>query len=208
MEPIQSNHNSKPTMKLTTTPDVSNVLASLIQLQQSLSSLIRNLKDDIDRMKVSSVSQKSKVKFNTKQKISPKKSTKRKNSQPSISEPPPSTSSPLLGNSIAAPISSTKTTTKSPVKGNPLQMQTADFPAYFKGVKEALSVHIKVLWGVVEQNTIPTEPAEETLAQSYRKFSSEGDIEKILKDLSAPSLIYEKEILTLACEKLEKHKLG
>ncbi|MBW0518691.1 hypothetical protein O181_058406 [Austropuccinia psidii MF-1] len=68
MEPIQSNDNSNSTMMLTTTPDVPNMLASLIKLQQSLAFQIRNLKDDVDRMKVSSVSQKSKVTYDTKQK--------------------------------------------------------------------------------------------------------------------------------------------
>ncbi|MBW0488510.1 hypothetical protein O181_028225 [Austropuccinia psidii MF-1] len=184
MEPIQSNDNSNPTMMLTTTPDVANMLASLIQLQQSLASQISNLKDDVDRMKVSSVSQQSKVTFDTKQKTSPKPSTKHKNSQRAISEPPPSTSSPRRGKSIAAPTSSTK----SPAKQNPLQMQTADFPADFRGVKvrkhsclysktlyfiyfhKALYVHIKILWGVVEQDAIPTAPAEEKLVQFYWKF--------------------------------------
>ncbi|MBW0505482.1 hypothetical protein O181_045197 [Austropuccinia psidii MF-1] len=193
MEPIQSNDNSNPTMMLTTTPNVPKMLASLIQLQQSLASQISNFKDYVDRMKVSSVSHQSKVTFDTKKKTSPKPSTKHKNSQCAISEPPPSTSSPWRGKSIAAPTSSTKpTTTKSPAKQNPFQMQTADFPADFRGVK----------------NTIPTAPAEETLAQLYRKFLSEGDIENIMKDFSAPNLIDEKEILTLACQKLQKRKLG
>ncbi|MBW0530483.1 hypothetical protein O181_070198 [Austropuccinia psidii MF-1] len=131
MEPIQSNDNSNPEMLLTTTPDVSNMLASVIQLQQSVAFQISNFKVNVDRMKVSSVSQQSKVTFDTKQKASPKPSTKHKNSQRAISEPPPSTSSPRWGKSIAAPTSSTK----SPEKQNPLQMQTADFPDDFRDVK-------------------------------------------------------------------------
>ncbi|MBW0589701.1 hypothetical protein O181_129416 [Austropuccinia psidii MF-1] len=71
-------------------------------------------------------------------------------------------------------------------------MQTSDFPPDFQGVK----------------NAVLTAPEEETLVQFYRKFSSKDDITNVVRDSSEPNLVDEDAILTLACEKIQKRRLG
>ncbi|MBW0548747.1 hypothetical protein O181_088462 [Austropuccinia psidii MF-1] len=211
MEPTpSSNRNSAPTLTLpTSTDDVSNIFVTLIQSQQSLTSLINNLKEDFDRMKVSNSKPKPNVRMKVKETCVPKTPASQKKFQHSKSEPLQATSNPQHNSQKPSPNSSSqKITNKSPVKQNPLQMQTTDFPPNFQGVKEALFVHIKVLWGVVKQNAVPTAPAEETLVQFYRKFSSKDDIANVVRDSSAPSLVDEDAILTLAREKIQNLKLG
>ncbi|MBW0462826.1 hypothetical protein O181_002541 [Austropuccinia psidii MF-1] len=211
MEPTpSSNSNSAPTLTLpTSTNDVSNIFATLIQSQQSLTSLINNLKKDVDRMKVSNYTPKPNVRMKVKETCVPKTPSSQKKFQRSKSEPPQATSNPQHKSPKPSPNSSLqKIMNKLPVRRNPLQMQTSDFQPDFRGVKEALFVHIKVLWGVVEQNAVPTAPEEETLVQFYRKFSSEDDIANVVRDSSAPNLVDEDAIITLAREKIQKRRLG
>ncbi|MBW0531990.1 hypothetical protein O181_071705 [Austropuccinia psidii MF-1] len=199
MEPTPlSNSNSAPTLTFpTSTNDVSNIFAALMQSQQSLTSLINNLKEDVDRMKVSNSTPKTNVRMKVKETCVPKTPASQKKFQRSKSEPPQATSNPQQkSHKPSLNSSSQNITNKSPVKQNPLQMQTSDFPPDFRG--EALSVHIKVLWGVVEQNAVPTAPGEETLVQFYRKFSSEDDIANVVRDSSAPNLVDEDAIITLS----------
>ncbi|MBW0528363.1 hypothetical protein O181_068078 [Austropuccinia psidii MF-1] len=96
MEPnALSNSNSAPTLTLTTsTNDVSNIFAALIQSQQSLTSLINNLKEDVDRMKVSNSTPKPNLKMKFKETCVPKTPSSQKKFQRYKSEPPQATSNP------------------------------------------------------------------------------------------------------------------
>ncbi|MBW0586867.1 hypothetical protein O181_126582, partial [Austropuccinia psidii MF-1] len=160
-------------------------------------------------MKVSNSTPKPNVIMKVKETCIPKTPSSQKKFQLSKPEPLQATSNPQHKSPKPSPNSSLqKITNKLPVRQNPLQMQTSDFPPDFGGVKEALFVHIKVLWGVVEQNAVPTAPEEEKLVQFYRKFSSEDDIANVVRDSSAPNLVEEDAILTLAHEKIQKCRLG
>ncbi|MBW0591095.1 hypothetical protein O181_130810 [Austropuccinia psidii MF-1] len=204
MEPISSfNTNSIPT------DDVPNMLATLIQSQKLLTSLINILKEDVDRMKVITSNPCPNVRIKVKDSQIQKPQASQKKLHCAKYEPPSSFSpSPYKNHKPSPPSSSQKTTTKPPAKQNPLQMQTSDFPPDSPGVEEALFVNVKVLWGILEQNGVPTAPGEETLVKLYHKFSSERNITTVIKDSSAPNLVDEDSILTLAREKIQKCKLG
>ncbi|MBW0460497.1 hypothetical protein O181_000212 [Austropuccinia psidii MF-1] len=87
MEPTSSfNTNSFPT------DDVPNMLATLIQSQKLFTSLINNLKEDVDRMKVSTSNPCPNVKIKVKDSQIQKPRGSQKNLHRSKSEPPPSSS--------------------------------------------------------------------------------------------------------------------
>ncbi|MBW0464803.1 hypothetical protein O181_004518 [Austropuccinia psidii MF-1] len=142
MEPTpSSNNNSAPTLTFpTSTNDVSNIFVTLIQSQQSLTSLINNLKEDVDRMKVSNSTPKPNVGMKLKETCVPKTPASQKKFQCSKSEPLQATSNSQPKSHKASPTSSLqKITNKSPVKQNPLQMQKSDLPPDFQGVKQTFS---------------------------------------------------------------------
>ncbi|KAH9810802.1 hypothetical protein DFH28DRAFT_862893, partial [Melampsora americana] len=62
-------------------------------------------------------------------------------------------------------------------KRHPLQMLVADVPADFKTVKEALFVHIKMMWGLYRANDVPVPPDASFLAEFNQRFSSSKQIE-------------------------------
>ncbi|KNZ64227.1 hypothetical protein VP01_1052g3 [Puccinia sorghi] len=57
-------------------------------------------------------------------------------------------------------------------KKSPLQMTKKDHPEGFKHTKNALYIHIKVLWGLIAQGSIPKPPSEEPLRSFYQRFRS------------------------------------
>ncbi|MBW0552383.1 hypothetical protein O181_092098 [Austropuccinia psidii MF-1] len=195
MEPTPlSNSNSAPTLTLpTSTNDVSNIFATLIQSQQSLTSLINNLKEDVDRMKVRNSTPNPNVRMKFKETCVPKTPASQKKFQRYKSEPPQATSNSQHKSHKPSPNSSSQNiTNESPVKQNPLQMQTSDFPPNFQGVK----------------NAVQTAPGEETLVQFYRKFSGKDDITNVVRDSSAPNLVDGDAIITLSRKEIQKCKLG
>ncbi|MBW0512869.1 hypothetical protein O181_052584 [Austropuccinia psidii MF-1] len=134
MEPTPlSNSNSAPTLTLPiSTDDVSNIFATLIQSQQSLTSLKNSLKEDVDRMKVSNSTPKTNLRMKVEETCVPKNTASQKKFKLSKSEPPQATSNPQQKSYKPSPNSSSqKIRNKSPVKQNPLQMKTSDFPPAF-----------------------------------------------------------------------------
>ncbi|MBW0465552.1 hypothetical protein O181_005267 [Austropuccinia psidii MF-1] len=91
MDPTQSNNDFVATMSIPEIPDVQNMLATLVQSQESMVSLINNLKEDVDRMKVSS-SPKYKRTNHSKQNPLPRSSGSQNDCDCSKSEHPRSTS--------------------------------------------------------------------------------------------------------------------
>ncbi|MBW0522109.1 hypothetical protein O181_061824 [Austropuccinia psidii MF-1] len=66
----------------------------------------------------------------------------------------------------------TKHTPKQPpatlVKRNPMQMVMRDAPPDFKYTKEALYVHVKLLWGMLTPAAMPTAPDKLLLKEFYQ----------------------------------------
>ncbi|MBW0516105.1 hypothetical protein O181_055820 [Austropuccinia psidii MF-1] len=134
MEPTPlSNSNSAPTLTLPiSTDDVSNIFATLIQSQKSLTSLVNNLKEDVDRRNISNSTTKNNLRMKVKETCVPKTPAIQKKFKCSKSEPPQATSNPQHKSHKPIPNSSSQNIrNKSPVKQNPLHMKTSDFPPDF-----------------------------------------------------------------------------
>ncbi|MBW0552551.1 hypothetical protein O181_092266 [Austropuccinia psidii MF-1] len=91
-------------------------------------------------------------------------------------------SPPLPSSSKSKPVVKTR---KSPaptpnltstIKRNPIQMLMQDAPPDFKYTKEALYVHIKLLWGMLTPEAIPTAPDKQLLKEFYQQFSSAEEL--------------------------------
>ncbi|KNZ60343.1 hypothetical protein VP01_15675g1, partial [Puccinia sorghi] len=55
-------------------------------------------------------------------------------------------------------------------KRHPEQMQMEDFPPRFTPTKTALFVHIKIIWGLLKQDSVPKPPKLSTLEEFYKRF--------------------------------------
>ncbi|MBW0480327.1 hypothetical protein O181_020042 [Austropuccinia psidii MF-1] len=93
------------------------------------------------------------------------------------------------------------TSPKPTPKCSPLQMQTADFPPDFIG--------LRVLWNIHKQDTIPTPQSQEILVQFYRKFSSSSDIDSALqRSTNALMLDTEEDVQDFAEKQLQPVKVA
>ncbi|OAV94202.1 hypothetical protein PTTG_01835 [Puccinia triticina 1-1 BBBD Race 1] len=93
----------------------------------------------------------------------------------------------------SAPAQPASTSTPTP-KQNPSQMQSTDYPKTFATVKAALYVHIKILWGLLEQDSVPKGPSSELLTEFYSAFSTVEEIETVAQASSPPDLIPRRDI--------------
>ncbi|KAA1066525.1 hypothetical protein PGT21_032751 [Puccinia graminis f. sp. tritici] len=83
---------------------------------------------------------------------------------------------------------------RSSPKRHPQQMQTSDFPQEFKTTKNALFVHIKILWGLLRQDSVPSAPELRTLQEFYNRFTNGEEVEKAAQGNSSPPLINSNEV--------------
>ncbi|MBW0497867.1 hypothetical protein O181_037582 [Austropuccinia psidii MF-1] len=66
-------------------------------------------------------------------------------------------------------------------KRHPQQMQTGDFPPSFASTKTALFIHIKILWGLLKQDSVPKAPELRMLEEFYQKFTRPEQVENAIK---------------------------
>ncbi|PLW24725.1 hypothetical protein PCASD_05232 [Puccinia coronata f. sp. avenae] len=97
--------------------------------------------------------------------------------------------------------------TESP-KVNPLQMISRDMPESFGSTRDALYVHIKLIWNLLEQKKIPTPPHPNSLQEFTSCFSSADEIEQTANNTSGTSLIPVKEVVTFKDVKCGRKKVG
>ncbi|KAH9450930.1 hypothetical protein Pst134EB_018437 [Puccinia striiformis f. sp. tritici] len=76
------------------------------------------------------------------------------------------------------------------------------------GQKDALYAHIKIIWNLLEQKTIPSPPHPDTLTEFNGRFSDPSEIVLAADDAQSPSLIPVKEIVSLKSLKLGRRKIG
>ncbi|KAH9810334.1 hypothetical protein DFH28DRAFT_826041, partial [Melampsora americana] len=62
-------------------------------------------------------------------------------------------------------------------KRHVLQVTTDELPVDFKSTKEALYVHIKMMWGLFKKNNVPPSPSPNMLQEFYLQFSNSDEIE-------------------------------
>lgn len=83
-------------------------------------------------------------------------------------------------------------------KRHPAQMKLDEFPKSFHCVKEVLFLHIKMLWGLFQQNLVPPRVDPELLKEFHNKFKEVDQVEKVLSDPNLHDhLVAQSDIVTL-----------
>ncbi|KAG0140879.1 hypothetical protein CROQUDRAFT_99491 [Cronartium quercuum f. sp. fusiforme G11] len=67
-------------------------------------------------------------------------------------------------------------------KRHPLQVMVDDTPKDFKSCKEALYVHIKMMWGLYKPSDVPPTPNAALLKEFYTQFNSSEEIESVVNN--------------------------
>ncbi|KAA1110944.1 hypothetical protein PGT21_034682 [Puccinia graminis f. sp. tritici] len=97
--------------------------------------------------------------------------------------------------------------TSSP-KTHPCQMVSRDMPESFAPTRDALYVHIKIIWNLLEQKTIPGPPHPDTLRELTASFSNADEITQRADDASGAALIPVRDVVTLKGLQLGQKKVG
>ncbi|KNZ53606.1 hypothetical protein VP01_318g4 [Puccinia sorghi] len=90
-------------------------------------------------------------------------------------------------------------------KQHPQQMVTGDFPASFNTTKvirqqKTLFIHLKILWGLLCQDSVPKAPDIQNLEEFYRNFTSQQQIDGAVAGCSPPLINTTKiQLLKDAC---------
>ncbi|MBW0493839.1 hypothetical protein O181_033554, partial [Austropuccinia psidii MF-1] len=95
-----------------------------------------------------------------------------------------------------------------PKKRHPLQMLTCEVPADFNFTKEALYVHIRILWGMIEKQPLPPSPDKSLLKEFKQRFSNNDQIQDAANSNTGATLISEKEVQTLRDARAGRQKIG
>jgi hypothetical protein len=75
-------------------------------------------------------------------------------------------------------------------------------------LQDALYVHIKLIWNLLKQKTIPGPPHPDTLREFTACFLNAKEIEQIADDATGAGLIPVKEVVTLKGLQLGQKKVG
>jgi hypothetical protein len=71
-----------------------------------------------------------------------------------------------------------------------------------------MHVHIKILWGLLEENSVPSAPDPSTLQEFYERFRDAEELQSAANDIRAPKLVPKSQIVTLEDLKLGQKKVG
>ncbi|KAG0139000.1 hypothetical protein CROQUDRAFT_55381, partial [Cronartium quercuum f. sp. fusiforme G11] len=82
-------------------------------------------------------------------------------------------------------------------KRHPLQVMVDDTPKDFKSCKEALYVHIKMMWGLYKPSDVPPTPDAALLKEFYTRFNSSEEIESVVNNPASTDLIAQESIMSL-----------
>ncbi|PLW23896.1 hypothetical protein PCASD_13479 [Puccinia coronata f. sp. avenae] len=93
-------------------------------------------------------------------------------------------------------------------KAHPCQMVSRDMPECFARTRDALYVHIKLIWNLLKQKTIPGPPHPDTLREFTACFLNAKEIKQIADDATGAGLIPVKEVVTLKGLQLGRKKVG
>ncbi|WAQ90762.1 hypothetical protein PtA15_13A161 [Puccinia triticina] len=79
----------------------------------------------------------------------------------------------------------------------PFQMVSRAMPESFTSTRDALYVHLKLIWNLLEQKAIPGPPHPDTLREFNSHFSNAKQIEKAAEDENGASIIPTTNVSTL-----------
>ncbi|KAG0147850.1 hypothetical protein CROQUDRAFT_42195 [Cronartium quercuum f. sp. fusiforme G11] len=122
------------------------------------------------------------------------------------SEPAPNSFKPRLAQT---PVRATPAPSRStPAKKRPNQVTTADYPKGFEGTKDGFTVHIKILWGMLEPNSVPPPADKDTMARFNSSFSTIAAVQQAIDNESGVTLMAQAEIETLKDARMGRIKVG
>ncbi|KNE98391.1 hypothetical protein PSTG_08311 [Puccinia striiformis f. sp. tritici PST-78] len=192
------------------------ISAALKQQSQQMQALLASRDDAISQLMAKVKLQEAELA------VSPKAS--RSKSQP-MAQPLPSPSNKKSNRSSsdgncksAAPPKSNQSTpcqpkrnitpkTDSP-KVNPLQMISRDMPESFSLTRDALYVHIKLIWNLLEQKAIPSSPHPNPILKFTSCFSNADEIEQTANNTGGAALILLREVVTFKDIRCGQKKVG
>ncbi|MBW0518634.1 hypothetical protein O181_058349 [Austropuccinia psidii MF-1] len=93
-------------------------------------------------------------------------------------------------------------------KRSPYQMLTSEVPEDFHFTKEALFIHIKVLWGMLEKQCVPPSPDHTLLKEFFERFSNHDQVQNAENSNNAASLIQQNDVQTLRDARAGRRKIG
>ncbi|MBW0477253.1 hypothetical protein O181_016968 [Austropuccinia psidii MF-1] len=94
------------------------------------------------------------------------------------------------------------------VECNPMQMVMQDAPPDFKCTKEALYVHVELLWGMLTPASMQTAPDELLLKEFYQQFSSVEEVQSVAQNSNGVKLVKEAQVQRLHDVWAGKRKVG
>ncbi|MBW0544027.1 hypothetical protein O181_083742 [Austropuccinia psidii MF-1] len=95
-----------------------------------------------------------------------------------------------------------------PQKRSPNQLLQSEIPESFQPTKKAFCEHIKLLWGLIYQNSVPISPDYTMLKEFNTRFSFLSDIVTQSENHNTLPLVPLEEILTLRNTPPRKKKIG
>lgn len=93
-------------------------------------------------------------------------------------------------------------------KRHPAQLLSSKVPKDFQRIKDALFLHIRMLWGLFEQNSVPAKVDPSLSKEFYNRFNSISDLKNAISDPQAPELISQEDIISLRQGQAGRFKLG
>jgi hypothetical protein len=79
---------------------------------------------------------------------------------------------------------------------------------HFFPLQDALYVHIKLIWNLLEQKTIPSPPHPDTLREFTSRFSNADEIKQTAENSSGAALIPVNDVVTFKDIKCGRKKVG
>ncbi|MBW0539232.1 hypothetical protein O181_078947 [Austropuccinia psidii MF-1] len=95
-----------------------------------------------------------------------------------------------------------------PKKRHPLQLLMCEVPEDFQYTKDAIFIHIRILWGMIKQKSLPPSPDQSLLKEFNMLFSNNDELENVAKSNTCAVLISEEEVQMLCDACAGRQKIG
>lgn len=93
-------------------------------------------------------------------------------------------------------------------KRHPAQLLSSEVPKDFQRIKDALFLHIQMMWGLFEQNSVPAKIDPSLSKEFYNRFNSIPDLKNATSDPQGPELNSQVDIISLRQGQAGRFKLG
>ncbi|KAA1137529.1 hypothetical protein PGTUg99_011743 [Puccinia graminis f. sp. tritici] len=93
-------------------------------------------------------------------------------------------------------------------KRHPAQLLNVETPKQYKSTKDALFLHIRMLWGLFEQNSVPAKVNPDLAQEFHARFQTSDQIEQAVNHPESPQVISQEDILSLRQGRAGRFKLG